>query len=200
MSFLCKLVPDLFFFYFFNADVGQQQKSWTKGAEMTLLMFFCGQNKFEGRAFWLFGSHSGMVRKSWDSLVSWYGHRSEGSPFAQPETSRLMCREGHPDNPEIINPPWLCSPGPVSKTKTDNCSELWMYFLWYVIQFRRKVVVHCTTSPPIRGWFPTIIPEDETDAELWPSIYKSFFRRRIKKSLNIFLALPEWAESFMLVF
>lgn len=51
MSFLCKLVPDLFFFYFFNADVGQQQKSWTKGAEMTLLMFFCGQNKFEGRAF-----------------------------------------------------------------------------------------------------------------------------------------------------
>lgn len=96
------------------------------------------QKQIWRKSIWPFTNHSGTGGNSWDSLVSWHANWSQGSPSAQPGTSRLMCREGHPENPEIIHPPGLFSPSPVSKTKTDNCPELWMYFLWYVIQFRRK--------------------------------------------------------------
>lgn len=63
--------------------------------------------------------------------------QSQTPPSAQPETSRLRCREGHPENREITHPPASLSPSPVSNTKTDNCPELRMYVLCYVMPFRK---------------------------------------------------------------
>lgn len=124
-----------------------------------------------------------MVRRSWDFLPSWHTYQPSPSICPAGDLEADMQRRP-PWEPRNNSPTVIAQPGPISKTKTDNCPELWMYFLWYVIQFRRKVSRACTVSPPIRVWSPTIIPEDDTAAELWPSIYKSFFRRIEKKKFK----------------
>lgn len=126
------------FFFFFKCWRRWTMEVVIKWTRNDIVSIFFVQKQIWRKSIWPFTNHNGTGGNSWDSLVSWHANWSQGSPSAQPGTSRLMCREGHPENPEIIHPPGSFSPGPVSKTKTDNCPELWMYFLWYVIQFRRK--------------------------------------------------------------
>lgn len=129
-----------FFFFFgcWHRSIAEFTVRETRNNDVGIFFFFCMQNKFEGTALGFL-----EVTTERQRIASRLAYQST-APSAQPETSRLMCREGHPENREVIHPPWSFSPGPVSKTKTDNCPELWMYFLWSAITVQEKGVENIT--------------------------------------------------------
>lgn len=177
VSFLCKEFPD-FIFSCWNQSVAVV---FVKGT-WNQCWHILHSSPVGRKSIWLF-KKPWPEAEGWSRLLSW-----EASPchHAQPVTLSPACSTGHTESWETIYPLWAFCPCPFSKTKTDNCPELWMDFSRYVTWFGRKAWDHRTVSPPIGGWARTVIPKDETHAELWPSIYKSFFKRTEKKFKHIF--------------
>lgn len=83
------------FIYVFNAEISQQRKSSPKRSESTLLVLFCRQSESAVAGEWPGGGGT-------SSLLGTL--TSQAPPSAQPGTLRLTCREGHPENREIIHP------------------------------------------------------------------------------------------------